>query len=671
MVKYTNRKSFISGRFVPVALVAAVAAGCVNGPASAPEVASEGTQNADKLMIIDCLLPGQVRKLGAQNTYLTQRRPIKTTASECEIRGGEYVAFDRADFATSLKVWSPLAMQGDAEAQNYLGQIYEKGMGLTPDYKTAAIWYQRAADQGFSPAQINLGHLYEKGLGVTRDPVVALNWYRKASGISDDSIHYASTIEVAKASQEELASLQQEVALQKQQANQYKTQLDSVKQQLSSKEIALAEVKKERDLKQKELQELAETTTDSPALSTLQLELASYDLKVDREERAFSALKQNVNGLEQKIAAVDTSDVSYGSLPIIEIIDPPMSITRGVRSASLKPEINQVELVGKVQAPAGLKQFEVNGKAHKPDEYNLFWVDIPVNQSVTPVNIKAVDKKGRKVAFDFSLYSDKSRVSSSPFATEQTSAEGVNLGSYYALVIGNDQYANLPDLSTPVGDAKATASILKEKYGFETNVLINATRYDILYALNELREKLSENDNLLIYYAGHGELDKVNNRGYWLPVDADKNVNANWISNVAITDIVNAMKAKHVMVVADSCYSGTMSKSSLSRPSTQLPVEMQKDWVEAMASVKARTVLTSGGVQPVLDIGGGKHSIFSQAFLEALKSNSGLLEGHALYLDVLKNIRVPLARVNQDQTPQYSPIQHAGHEAGEFLLQSI
>lgn len=671
MVKYTNRNSFISGRFLPTALAIAVATGCANGPSNSPEVAAEGEKNADKLMIIDCLLPGQVRKLGAQKTYLTQRRPIKTTASECEIRGGEYVAFDRADFATSLKVWSPLAMQGDPEAQNYLGQIYEKGMGLAPDYKTAAIWYQRAADQGFSPAQINLGHMYEKGLGVPRDPVIALNWYRKASGISDDSIHYASTIEVAKASQAELASLQQEVALQKQQANQYKTQLDTVKQQLNTKEVALAQVKKERDLKQKEFQELAETTKDSPALSTLQLELASYDLKVDREEKAFSELKQNANGLEQKIAAVDTSDASYGSLPIIEIIDPPMSITRGVRTASLKPEIEQVELVGKVQAPAGLRQFEVNGKAHKPDEYNLFWVDIPVNQSVTPVNIKAIDKKGRKVAFDFSLYSDKSRVSSSPFATEQTSVEGVNLGSYYALVIGNDRYANLPNLTTPVGDAKATAAILKEKYGFETNVLINATRYDILYALNELREKLSENDNLLIYYAGHGELDKVNNRGYWLPVDADKNVNANWISNVAITDIVNAMKAKHVMVVADSCYSGTMSKSSLSRPSTQLPVEMQKDWVEAMASVKARTVLTSGGVQPVLDIGGGKHSIFSQAFLQALKSNSGLLEGHALYLDVLKNIRVPLARVNQDQTPQYSPIQHAGHEAGEFLLQSI
>ena len=94
---------------------------------------------------------------------------------------------------------------------------------------------------------------------------------------------------------------------------------------------------------------------------------------------------------------------------------------------------------------------------------------------------------------------------------------------------------------------------------------MNATRYDILAALNELREKLTDKDNLLIYYAGHGELDERNQRGHWLPVDAEPNSTANWISNVAITDVLNSMTVQQLLVVADSCYSGTMTRSSLGR----------------------------------------------------------------------------------------------------------
>ncbi|MEW8664674.1 MAG: hypothetical protein AB2557_19650, partial [Candidatus Thiodiazotropha sp.] len=107
----------------------------VSDDASAPV-----SGNPDKFLIVDCLLPGQVRKLGANMTYLSPRRPVKTTASECEIRGGEYVAFDRADYRTSLHVWLPQAQEGDPVAQNYVGEIYEKGLGIQPDYTTAAAW---------------------------------------------------------------------------------------------------------------------------------------------------------------------------------------------------------------------------------------------------------------------------------------------------------------------------------------------------------------------------------------------------------------------------------------------------------------------------------------------------------------------------------------------------
>jgi hypothetical protein len=184
-----------------------------------------------------------------------------------------------------------------------------------------------------------------------------------------------------------------------------------------------------------------------------------------------------------------------------------------------------------------------------------------------------------------------------------------------------------------------------------------------------MRRTLTEQDNLLIYYAGHGEIDAGSRHGYWLPVDADANDKKNWISNEAITNIIDAIPAKHVMVIADSCYSGTLGQANLSAMALDLEVELDLEWVQAMGGVKTRTVLTSGGEKPVLDIGIGNHSIFAGALLSVLDSNEGLLEGNRLHREVLRKMRVNMARINQSQVPEYAPIKYAGHEGGEFFLQ--
>src|SRR5215510_9062744 len=131
--------------------------------------APQGVAKADDLLVVDCLLPGQIRQLGGRVTYLTARRAVKTTARDCEIRGGEYVAYDRANYATALKVWLPLAQGGDPAAQTYVGEIYEKGLGTPPDYAAAADWYRRAAERGYARAAVNLGNLIEQGLGGPQD----------------------------------------------------------------------------------------------------------------------------------------------------------------------------------------------------------------------------------------------------------------------------------------------------------------------------------------------------------------------------------------------------------------------------------------------------------------------------------------------------------------------
>ncbi|MGB5200011.1 MAG: tetratricopeptide repeat protein, partial [Sedimenticolaceae bacterium] len=145
-------------------------------------------RNADDLMVVDCLLPGQVRKLGQSFTFLAPRRAIKTTGTDCEIRGGEYVAYDRASYSTALKVWLPEAKAGDPAAMAYVGEIYENGLGVVADYKVAQHWYIKAAELGNTRAQINLGYLYESGLGVERDLTTAMKWYRRASGLTDGEL---------------------------------------------------------------------------------------------------------------------------------------------------------------------------------------------------------------------------------------------------------------------------------------------------------------------------------------------------------------------------------------------------------------------------------------------------------------------------------------------------
>ncbi len=656
-------------------------AGCAT--TAAPEIPEEA-RNADDLLIIDCLLPGQVRRLGSYSTYLTARRPIKTTASDCEIRGGEYVAFDRADYATALKIWLPMADAGDPEAQTYVGEIFEKGLGIKPDYSTAAAWYRKAAEQGFSRAQINLGNLYEKGWGVPKDKAIALNWYRRASGVQDDSLQYASTVEITSEAQKELDSLREEVAFKNKQLDDLRSQLASTQRQLKDKKGDLLAAEQARHDKEKALiaqQSKAIHEQSKALIEQLKVELAKASAEVTAQQAELAELNQEANAMSAKIASA-SSEVQEEQMlvaanvdaPSIEIIDPPMSLMRGTPTVRLRSGITEKEVVGKIKAPSGLQAFYVNGNKEPVDDYSLFWVTIPVKSVRNPVKLKAVDDKGREVEFDFSLVADQKPLDDTIKVSQAAPLDidrNVTLGRYHALIIGNNRYAYYPDLETPINDAKETEKILREKFGFNTTMLTNATRYDILSALNDLRETLTANDNLLIYYAGHGELDDVNNRGHWLPVDAEPGNSTNWISNVSISDILNTMPAKHVMVVADSCYAGTLSMASVPRINVDMSPEAHAEWVKIMSKARARTVLTSGGIAPVLDGGGSGHSVFARAFIDTLNKADGIVEGHSVYREVLGKVRVRARELNHDQVPEYAPARYAGHEAGEFFFQSI
>ncbi|MCI5125249.1 MAG: caspase family protein [Candidatus Electrothrix sp. AR5] len=228
-------------------------------------------------------------------------------------------------------------------------------------------------------------------------------------------------------------------------------------------------------------------------------------------------------------------------------------------------------------------------------------------------------------------------------------------GDFHALVIGVEDYQHLTPLKTPIADAKAVGKLLKEQYGFTVEFVLNPDRDRLVEAIYKLRSTMTEEeDSLLIYYAGHGTLDKRTGVDYWQPVNAQRHSDLYWVPTSRVTDTLRAVGAKHVLVVADSCYSGSLLRDS----GAKLAAGMSRDkFLQRMFQRRSRTALTSGGEEPVLDSGGSGHSVFAWVFLEILRKNKGFLEGDSLF----DRIKRPVA-LKADQTPLYGDIRKAGQD---------
>jgi hypothetical protein len=240
----------------------------------------------------------------------------------------------------------------------------------------------------------------------------------------------------------------------------------------------------------------------------------------------------------------------------------------------------------------------------------------------------------------------------------------IDFGQYSALVIGNNEYDYLPDLKTAVADAEAVSKVLERKYRFNVTLLKNARRSTILEALNKITSQLTEKDNLLIYYAGHGTLDKYTDTGYWQPVEATSESDTFWIPTTDINRYLTRMNAKHVLVIADSCYAGSLlTRGETSHLQTG---EEPKTWLRRMLEQRSRTALTSGWLEPVQDRGSGAHSVFAEVLLNILHENDNILDGHSLFQQLKRPVTTRAS--GSQQIPQYADIKSPKHEGGDFLL---
>ncbi len=513
----------------------------------------ENNRNADDLHIVDCLLPGQIHRLGNM-TYVSERKATKTTAIECNIRGGDYVAYDRANYRTALNVWLKNAEKGDAEAQTYVGEIFEKGLGNETDYVTAAKWYEKAAKQGYKRAQINLGFLYEKGLGVEQDITKALNYYR----LSADGEEVVFAAEAQKEVEKVRNELKSKLGTSLKESDYLKTQLASMKAQ--SERLQKNQV---------------EPTTEK----VKSLEYANNQIEV--LQNLYQKSTQELEKLNQKLTSLPKA--TYRNIP-------------------------QSELLG-------------------------------------PLNLKKTDTLKFK---------------------------NINFGRYFALIIGNQDYMYLDDLQSPKKDALRLQSILEKKYGFSTVTLFDANEKEILNAFNDLYKQIGAEDNLLVFYAGHGNLRLSSNSrrkiGYWLPTNAESDVLTNWISNSVISDHLDRIKARSILVIADSCFAGNLASEKSSFLLGGMNTHLSKKSINLGLSRRSRIVISSGGEAPVLDGMGEQHSIFANSLIHLLESNKGILRDNMVFSRVAVNVRQQAKVKEIEQTPEMRPIRAAGHEGGDFYF---
>lgn len=237
------------------------------------------------------------------------------------------------------------------------------------------------------------------------------------------------------------------------------------------------------------------------------------------------------------------------------------------------------------------------------------------------------------------------------------------IGTYRALVIGIQNYIdpNIDDLETPLNDAREISAVLTEKYGFTVDRLLdrNATRRAMYNALRQLSRIAKPEDSILIYFAGHGDLDRTYNDGWWIPVDAQGGAPDTYLDNIQIQRAMAKMKARHVLLISDSCYSGTLFGSSRSIP----PVIDDKYYLN-LYNEKSRWGITSGNKTPVSDSGSGGHSIFAYQLIKALKQNSKpYITAQEIYTDI-----APIIANNSEQQPLCKPIVGTGDMGGQFIF---
>ncbi|MCA9742349.1 MAG: caspase family protein [Deferribacteres bacterium] len=358
--------------------------------------------------------------------------------------------------------------------------------------------------------------------------------------------------------------------------------------------------------------------------------------------------------------------------PSIVITKPAAETTRsknGTRGLSIVPEATgEIALLGYIEDDRHIASLAINGhdiqlwgNAATKKKFGLK-LKAPAPGKVIRLAFVATDKAGNTTedAFDVTSAGFEAIADTRSGRPATLAASSPTKANYWALVVAVGEYnhPSVTDLDYPANDAKDVALTLYQNYTFEKDrilILNDPTRAELIGALADFapsgKRPLTPNDNLLVFYAGHGHFDENYSEGYWLPSDAEKDNRANWVSNSDVQRAFRGIQAQHILLLSDACFSGSMF-------ATRSPFTIA---IEEAYKERSRKAITAGNLTQVPD-----RSIFKEYLVKRLQENTNtFLDAGTLY----SNLKAPVTNNSPTrQRPLYGVIQQTGDEGGEFIF---
>jgi len=347
--------------------------------------------------------------------------------------------------------------------------------------------------------------------------------------------------------------------------------------------------------------------------------------------------------VETKSVRIRISNLPDTIPPSIKLMTPYIT-----RDMIYETEADKMDIIGEVKDENGIRFISVNSELMPVNESGLFSSRLKLLQGENEIRLVASDNKDN---INEKVYI----VAYNPVVTLEDRI--TKEAKYYGLIIGIDNYLDdkLPDLDNPIHDAEKIYRTLTSKYTFDSNnmlLLKDASRDEIVLALDSLANRVTSDDNVLIFYAGHGKWDEKANVGYWLPSDASFNTRANWFRNSTLVDYLKTIDSKHTLLITDACFAGSIFK-------TRAGFASQDRAFEVLYELSSRKAMTSGHMTKVPD-----RSSFTRYLIERLNENKKTyLSSEQLF----SSFRIAVIN-NSDAIPQYGEIRNVGDEGGDFIF---
>ncbi len=349
---------------------------------------------------------------------------------------------------------------------------------------------------------------------------------------------------------------------------------------------------------------------------------------------------------------IGTSVSTDKTAPTINLLEP--SPKRGLKVTTAS---TNVLIKGIANDISGIKEVSINSKIVYAQKSGDFWGEVPLKEGINQVTITATDLAGNRGQQVFEV----ERLVAKPIVATVNEAiipVTEKIGKNYCLLIGAQNYAdaNITSLSNPIADAVKLKMILKSTYNFsDENViqLFNPVTDDVKRQLLELTNQLQPEDNLLIFYAGHGIWVEKEKKGYWLMTDAKRNDPNTWLPNKTVLDLVAKIPSRHTLLITDACFSGSVFKTRGLNDAAPKPIQEMEEKI-------SRIAITSGNDTEVPD-----ESIFMKYLIKALNNNK---EKYLTAQKMFINQILEAVMTESKTEPRYGTLELAGHVGGDFIF---